>query len=267
ILFCDIRGFTTISEMYNAQELTRFLNQFLTPMTDVILSHNGTIDKYMGDAIMAFWNAPLDEPAHAAQACRAALGMMQALTLLNARRQAEAAQTQQAFLPVSIGIGLNSGECCVGNMGSDQRFDYSVLGDDVNLASRLEGQSKYYGVAMVIGERTYRAATGFATLELDLIRVKGKTAAVRIYTLLGDETLAANPDFVALRGSFDAMLAAYRGMHWQEASAQLEKAGLLAEKLGLALSELFALYRTRLDDYTQTPPQLDWDGVYEAKTK
>lgn len=267
ILFCDIRGFTTLSEMYNAEELTRFLNRFLTPMTEVILSHNGTIDKYMGDAIMAFWNAPLDEPQHAVLACRAALGMLSALAELNARRQVEAEEAGHVFLPVQIGIGLNSGDCCVGNMGSDQRFDYSVLGDDVNLASRLEGQSKFYGVSIIIGERTHAKLSGLATLELDLIRVKGKTAAVRIYSLIGDEAMAADPAFIAMRASTEAMLASYLAMHWAEAQSHLERAENQAAAMGLKLGDFFALYRDRLEEFTLQSPSQPWSGVYEAKTK
>ncbi len=267
ILFCDIRGFTTISEMYNAEELTRFINKFLTPMTDIILSRGGTIDKYMGDAIMAFWNAPLDEPEHARMACRAALEMLKGLEALNARRQAEAEETGTRFLPVQIGIGLNSGQCCVGNMGSDQRFDYSVLGDDVNLASRLEGQSKNYGVLIVLGQNTQTQVPDMATLELDLIRVKGKTEAVRIFALVGDESLAASEGFQALRVRHAAMLAAYRAQRWEEAAAQASAADGDARALGLALEDFYGLYQERLQQYTQTPPQPGWDGVYEAKTK
>lgn len=267
ILFCDIRGFTTISEMYNAEELTRFINRFLTPMTDVILSEGGTIDKYMGDAIMAFWNAPLDEPEHAQMACRASLKMLSGLQELNERRQQEAIETASRFIPVQIGIGLNSGLCCVGNMGSDQRFDYSVLGDDVNLASRLEGQSKNYGVLIVLGENTQKQVPALATLELDLIRVKGKTEAVRIFTLVGDEALAARSEFQALHAANLAMLSAYRVANWEEAEAQLSTALTLAQSLSLGLEDFYGLYQERIHDYKKTPPQAGWDGVFEAKTK
>jgi adenylate cyclase len=267
ILFCDVRGFTTISEMYNAEELTRFINRFLTPMTDVILSEGGTIDKYMGDAIMAFWNAPLDEPDHARMACRAALKMLLALQELNERRQQEANETGSRFIPVQIGVGLNSGLCCVGNMGSDQRFDYSVLGDDVNLASRLEGQSKNYGVLIVLGENTQKQVSALATLELDLIRVKGKTEAVRIFTLVGDEELASRHEFQLLHAANLAMLSAYRASDWEEAEAQLSKALALAQNLGLGLEDFYGLYHERIRDYKKTPPRNNWDGVYEAKTK
>jgi adenylate cyclase len=267
ILFSDIRGFTTLSELYDAEELTRFLNRYLTPMTDVILSHSGTIDKYMGDAIMAFWNAPLDTPDHAALACRAALEMLKAQEALNTRRQQEAAEAGTRFLPVQIGIGLNSGPCCVGNMGSDQRFDYSVLGDDVNLASRLEGQSKYYGVTVILGERTQAQVPHFATLELDLIRVKGKTEAVRIFSLLGDEAVAATPGFATLRHAHDAMLAAYRAQDWDAALRHLEEAEAQGVVGTLPMQGFYALCRERIAAFKKTPPAEDWGGVYEAKTK
>ncbi|MCX8232125.1 MAG: adenylate/guanylate cyclase domain-containing protein, partial [Alphaproteobacteria bacterium] len=173
LLFCDIRGFTTISEQFktNPTGLTKLINRFLTPMTDMILDRRGTIDKYMGDCIMAFWNAPLDDKDHAAHGLDSALAMFNALDGLNESLKQEAESENRTHYPINVGIGLNTGECCVGNMGSDKRFDYSVLGDAVNLAARLEGQSKNYGVGVVIGEETRKAAPEFASLELDLIAV------------------------------------------------------------------------------------------------
>src|SRR5208282_4953682 len=149
-------------ERLDAHGLTSFINRFLTPMTDAILAARGTVDKYMGDAIMAFWNAPLDDQAHAEHACRAALTMRGELVRLNEGWRQEAAAEGRSFAQVRIGIGLNTGNCCVGNLGSEQRFDYSVLGDDVNLASRLEGQSKTYGVEIVVGENTREKAPNFS---------------------------------------------------------------------------------------------------------
>ncbi|OIQ88037.1 adenylate cyclase 1 [mine drainage metagenome] len=267
LLFCDIRGFTTISESFgaDAQGLTRLINRFLTPMTDVILAGKGTIDKYMGDCIMAFWNAPLDDPDHAANACRSALRMMADLAPLNAELAEIAAAEGRRHVPIAIGIGINSGDVVVGNMGSDQRFDYSVLGDNVNLASRLEGQSKPYGVGIVIGGNTQARAPGFATLELDLIKVKGKTEAVRIHALLGDETLAADPAFQAMRARHAAMLAAYRRQDWAEARAGM--AEVLAAWPGFPLEKLYALYESRIAEYQAQPPGADWDGVYTATSK
>lgn len=156
ILFCDIRNFTSISERYqdDPHRLTQLINGLMTPLTESILHHKGTIDKYIGDCIMAFWNAPLDDPDHAENACKAALDMFQKLDTFNEVRKTKAAATGDPFFPINVGIGMNTGTCVVGNLGSEQRFDYSVLGDPVNLASRLEGQTKFYGVGIVIGPQT-----------------------------------------------------------------------------------------------------------------
>ncbi|MBM3599775.1 MAG: adenylate/guanylate cyclase domain-containing protein [Alphaproteobacteria bacterium] len=270
LLFCDIRGFTSISEQFDAAGLTRFINRFLTPMTDVILRQRGTIDKYMGDAIMAFWNAPLDDREHAVNACRAALAMMADLNRLNQVWRKEAEAEGRPFRPVDIGIGLNSGACCVGNMGSDQRFDYSVLGDDVNLASRLEGQSKMYGVPIVIGENVLERVSGFATLELDLIKVKGKTKPVRVYALLGDGAVAAQPEFAALKSAHESLITAYRTRDWDGGERILEKCREMVKGRSRAqgrLDGLYDLYAARITDCRLNPPPPDWDGVYVAQTK
>src|SRR5712664_3405308 len=160
IMFSDVRGFTSISESYknDPQGLTALMNRFLTPLTNAILDRKGTIDKYMGDAIMAFWNAPLDDREHQLNACEAALDMLERVDALNQQRQIEAEEADRPFIPLNVGVGLNTGTCVVGNMGSDMRFDYSVFGDSVNLASRLEGQSKEYGFPIIVGSRTALAA-------------------------------------------------------------------------------------------------------------
>jgi len=211
IMFCDVRGFTAISEAFksNPPALTKLINRLLTPMSDIIMAHRGTIDKYMGDCIMAFWNAPLDDPDHADDACAAALAMLDELERLNRDLGAEAAAEGRPFQRLDVGIGINSGDCVVGNMGSTRRFDYTVLGDAVNLASRLEGLSKTYGVGIVIGEATREAAPSWAALELDQVAVKGKREAIRIYGLLGDRQLALTQAFAALSDRHAAMLAAY----------------------------------------------------------
>jgi len=159
IMFSDVRGFTTISEIYkdDPQGLTALMNSFLTPLTNAIIDRKGTIDKYMGDAIMAFWNAPLYDPTHELNACEAALDMLERVERLNREREAAAKASGTLFIPINIGVGINTGRCVVGNMGSDLRFDYSVLGDSVNLASRLEGQCKSYGLPIIIGSRTANA--------------------------------------------------------------------------------------------------------------
>lgn len=267
VLFCDIRGFTTISERFNAEQLTTFINRFLTPMSNVILSHHGTIDKYMGDCIMAFWNAPLDDETHARHGCISALGMFKALDELNAKRKQRAKDEGWDYFDVGIGIGLNTGQICVGNMGSEQRFDYSVLGDDVNLASRLEGQSKTYGVGIVIGQNTQTQVPDMATLELDRIKVKGKTTAVTIYALLGDETLANSTAFTQLKIFWTQALGSYRAQQWDAAEQDILHCEKQMQQAGVDLSGLLELYRERIEAYKNTPPPADWDGVFEAKSK
>lgn len=265
LLFCDVRGFTTISELFDAQGLTRLINRFLTPMTNVILDRYGTIDKYMGDCIMAFWNAPLDDADHARHACEAALAMMENLGPLNDSLEQEAKAENRRHVPIKVGVGLNSGAVCVGNMGSDQRFDYSVLGDTVNLASRLEGQSKPYGVHIVIGDETRLRAPDYAALELDLIKVKGKTEAVRIWTLLGRPQMATQPWFLELETAHKAMLESYRRQQWAEARAGLAKCMEL--RRDLYVDGFYELMEERLDAFENNPPGADWDGVFTATSK
>jgi len=271
LLFTDIRGFTTISERFadNPTGLTQLINGFLTPMTDVILGNKGTVDKYMGDCIMAFWNAPLDDADHAANACRSALEMERRLRELNQTWEAKVKKEGGTFVPIHTGVGINTGVCCVGNMGSQQRFDYSVLGDDVNLASRLEGQSKTYGVEIVVGENTRQKAPGFTYLELDLIRVKGKTKPVRIYTLLGDGGLGKDAAFQELAEQHEKLLTAYREQEWPTAVKILAKTSKLAASVngGIDLEKLYKLYAERIKTFRVDPPGKDWDGVFIATSK
>ena len=265
LLFADVRGFTSISELYKSdpQGLTQLINRFLTPTTNVILDRLGTIDKYMGDCIMAFWNAPLNDDDHAGHACESALAMMVSVTELNETLEAEAKAEDKRFIPIKIGIGLNSGECCVGNMGSEQRFDYSVLGDDVNLASRLEGQSKTYGVDIVIGENTRSRAPDYAYIELDLIKVKGKNDAVRVFALMGEPARCEDADFQSLAASHADMLEAYRDQRWDDA----RRLSAECRQLDGDISGLYDLYDERIDDYQANPPGEDWDGIFVATTK
>ncbi|MDA0702365.1 MAG: adenylate/guanylate cyclase domain-containing protein [Proteobacteria bacterium] len=264
VLFCDIQGFTGISEGFDAQSLTRFLNRFLTPMTDVLLAHGATIDKYMGDAIMAFWNAPLVAPGHARRGAEAALAMTERLADLNREWAAAAKAEGRQPMPVRIGLGLNTGRCCVGNLGSDQRFDYSVIGDEVNLASRLEGQTRIYGVPAILGEETAQEADGLALIDLDLVRVKGKANPTRIFALLGGATLAADPAFSTFATAHTALLAAHRARDWDAAGS------LIVECRGLApadLAMLYDLYAARIAAFRAAPPPEDWDGVHIALDK
>ncbi len=267
ILFCDVRGFTTISETFKGhpEGLTSLINKLLTPLTAVILDRRGTVDKYMGDCIMAFWNAPLDDPDHARHACLAALEMQAVMGPLNERLGAEALAEGRDFQPLAVGIGVNTGDVVVGNMGSDQRFDYSVLGDDVNLASRLEGQSKSYRVGIVVGENTRARVPDLAFLELDLIRVKGKRTVARIFTLVGDATTRTGNTFPMLDAAHDRFLAAYRAQRWDDARMGLGECRKLVDGFGIA--SLYDVYEARISEYEQTPPGAAWDGVYEATAK
>jgi adenylate cyclase len=381
IMFCDVRGFTLLSERFkdDPQGLTSIINQFLTAMTDVVLRHKGTIDKYIGDCIMAFWNAPLDDEEHAAHACLAALEMQQALDEVNAELQGRGAAgeglqraaargiakaqytlgksyrdgvgvkrdpvaaarwferaAKQGYAPaqrniglryahgesvernpveavfwltlaieqggmtgfeaeldslrrsldhesqhavdtrlrtwapkperggaltLDIGVGIASGNCVVGNMGSQQRFDYSVLGDPVNLASRLEGQTKTYGVSVIVAESTRALAPNLGFLELDLIAVKGKEEAVRIFGLLG--TTVETEEFEKLAILHGEFLAAYRGQQWTQARQLNEQ--LRAQNPELA--DLYDMYEARIDGLERDPPDIDWNGVFVAQTK
>ncbi|MEK7389098.1 MAG: adenylate/guanylate cyclase domain-containing protein [Elusimicrobiota bacterium] len=264
IHFCDIRGFTTISEAFDPHGLTEFINKFLTPMTQIILDHDGTIDKYMGDCIMAFWNAPMDVPDHARRACAAALAMHGRLAELNALWQEQAKSAGRRLPLIEIGTGLNTGPCVVGNMGSTLRVDYTVLGDDVNLASRLEGQSKTYGVPIIIGPHTREQAPEFAALELDLIKVKGKTRPVTIFALLGDPA-AATDAFRSLTQAHQAVLDCYRTRRWDEAAERIVE----ARRLGRSweLDKLYDLYDARINAFRRDPPDPAWNGVFTAATK
>ncbi len=268
VLFSDIRGFTTISELYknDPQGLTSLMNRFLTPLTNVIIARKGTIDKYIGDAIMAFWNAPLPDPDQEANACSAMLDMLEQVDELNRVRREEAQASGQPFLPLQIGIGVNTGSCVVGNMGSDLHFNYSVLGDTVNLASRLEGQTKSYGVPIIIGARTAKAVQGrFAILEMDFLQVKGKTEPELIYTILGREDVAHTPRFQKLRDDNAMMLTAYRNRNWTgalEAILQCREAG---REFGL--EEFYNGYVARIRALLENPPDADWNGVYAAESK
>jgi adenylate cyclase len=268
IMFSDVRGFTTISESFknDPQGLTSLMNRFLTPLTNAILARKGTIDKYMGDAIMAFWNAPLDDKEHQLNACEAAIDMLERIDELNKVREEEAKEGGHAYFPINVGVGLNTGSCVVGNMGSDLRFDYSVLGDSVNLASRLEGQSKEYGFPIIVGSKTALAVKDrFAILELDFIMVKGKKEPEVIYAIAGREDIAQSGRFQRLRNLTIEMLACYRSRDWDGALLAIER-GRRSDD-GHALEYLYNLYETRIRGYQETPPPEDWNGAFALLTK
>ena len=268
IMFSDVRGFTTISESFkhDPQGLTTLMNRFLTPLTNAILDRKGTIDKYMGDAIMAFWNAPLDDKEHQINACEAAIDMLERIDVLNKTREVEAQEGGYTFIPINVGVGLNTGTCVVGNMGSNLRFDYSVLGDTVNLASRLEGQTKEYGFSIIVGSRTAMAVKEkFAILELDFIMVKGKKEPEVIYAIAGRQDTANSERFQRLRNLTIEMLACYRNRDWDGALDAIER----GRKTDLAdsLEYLYDMYEERLHAYKEDPPPPDWNGAFQLLKK
>jgi adenylate cyclase len=268
ILFSDVRGFTTISEHYkdDPQGLTHLMNRFLTPLTNAIIERQGTIDKYIGDAIMAFWNAPVDDPEQEANACDAALEMQARATALNVELKQEAEASGGVYMPLRVGIGLNTGPCVVGNMGSDFRFNYSVLGDTVNVASRLEARTKDYRLPLVIGSRTAeRAQEKFATMEIDLIQVKGKKQPEAVFAVLGRADTDQDPRSKELRTLNAQMLASFRKQQWDDALGLIERCRAAGN--GYDLDGLYDMYAERIVTYRADPPPSDWDGVYEAETK
>ncbi len=254
ILFSDIRGFTSLSEKLDPQAITGLLNRFLTPMTDALLESGATIDKYIGDAIMAFWNAPLSTPNHPRQACLAALSMFKALEELN--------KTED--VAIKIGVGLNTGQCCVGNLGSEQRFNYSAIGDSVNVASRVESLTKQYGLSILITENTTVHTSGLALLEVDLVRVVGRSEPVAIFTLLGDEAFALSEEFRALFVAHSRMIATYRAAKFAEAA----EATTAVRKIAPAsLHAYYDIYAKRIATLAEDPPPSGWDGVFTVLEK
>ena len=265
VMFTDVRGFTRISEQFDPQGLTRFMNRFLTPMTNLIQANKGTIDKYMGDAIMAFWNAPVDVANHAGRACETALAMQARLVELNAEWKSEAEAEGRQHIPVAIGVGVNTGQATVGNFGSEQRLQYSCLGDEVNLASRLEGLCKTYAVGIIIGENTWRQVPDLATLELDLVMVKGKTEPEWIYTVLGDATMVTRPDYQTLVDRQSAFLILYRTGSFAEVLPVIDECAEAAQALGWRQG-YYEMMRQRVDELIDDSPP-DWNGVYVATEK
>jgi adenylate cyclase len=252
VLFSDIRGFTTFAERLDPQDLVALLNEYLTAMTDVVYRHDGVLDKYMGDAIMAFWNSPVDQPDHARRGCLTALDMLEELHGLRERWHA------RGIPPLNMGVGLNTGPMSVGNMGSSSRFDYTVMGDAVNLGSRLEGANKEYGTNIIISESTLAAVRegGFVVRFLDMVAVKGKTEPVAVYELIGQagQFGSLTPELLA---TYEEGTRLYRAQRFEEAAARF--AEVLAERPADGPSRM---YLDRCEDLVAAPPPPDWDGVF-----
>lgn len=255
VMFCDMRGFTALSECMPPLQLQALLNRVFTRLTEVIQGERGTIDKYMGDCVMAFWGAPVPAPDHAACAVRAAIGMAQAVQQLNQEHRA------QGLPEVGVGIGLNTGTMCVGDMGSDIRLSYTVIGDAVNLGSRLEGLSKTYGVAVIASEFTQAQASEFLWQELDRVRVKGKAQAVAIYSPVAQLALAT-PEQAKRVETWRQFLTGYRAQDWAKCIAALQL--LLRDE---PQSALYALYAERLQMLAAQPYLPNWDGATNFDTK
>jgi adenylate cyclase len=255
ILFSDVRGFTTISEGLEPKELSLLMNEFLTPLSRVVYKHRGTIDKYMGDCIMAFWGAPLPESGHAHNAILAGMEMLRVLEELQPHFK------QRGWPPIRIGVGINTGRVSVGNMGSDVRVAYTVMGDAVNLASRLEGITKEYGAGIVVGENTKAAAPEFVYRELDWVRVKGKDKPVAIFEPKGVAGQVGKDvsDEIEL---FHRALLSYRQQNWAQADSLLSDLHKRSPQ-----DKLYQVYAERVAYFRNNPPGADWDGVFVFKTK
>jgi adenylate cyclase len=253
VLFSDIRGFSKIAETLDPEDLATFLNEYLTPMTEIVLESSGTLDKYIGDAVMAIWGAPIETPDHAERACAVALAMLGKLAAMNVRWRADGRPV------VAIGIGINTGAMAVGNMGSEARFDYTVLGDAVNLGSRLEALTKEYAVDILVGAETARAAGGkFAFRELDWVRVKGRGGMAAVFELLGPAGTAKPADLAAWADA----LAAYRARDFARAVELWGDLAVAHPDDGAA-----RVMRERAEALRADPPPPDWDGVYEQRSK
>jgi adenylate cyclase len=253
VLFSDIRDFTSISEKLTPEKLVSLLNVYLSAMTGIIIDNKGLVDKFIGDAIMAVYGAPIHFEEHPQLACTAAVKMISELN----KQMPE--WLEQGFPEFRIGVGINTGEMIAGNMGSKDRFDYTVMGDSVNLASRLEGLSKAYGASIIISESTASGIDGFALRELDMVRVKGKAEPVRIFEVLGfvDDCRELEDELALYRDA----LGLYRSRQWVQAREAFES---LEEKSGLKLYELYA---RRSRDFLNTPPPPNWDGVFTFTKK
>jgi adenylate cyclase len=254
VLFSDVRGFTTISEGLDATELTRLMNEFLTPFTGVIQKHRGTIDKYMGDAVMAFWGAPLSDDEHARHA------LLTAFDMLRVVQQLDAPFRDKGWPQIRVGVGIASGTMNVGNMGSEFRIAYTVMGDTVNLGSRLESLTKQYGVDIIVNDKTAALVPDFTFRELDLVRVKGKTKPVAIFEPLGPTAEISEQGRKQL-AAYIAALTDYRAAKWELAATAFEALKHKEDDL------LYNVYLDRIDNFRRSPPPQGWDGVFDHLSK
>jgi adenylate cyclase len=256
ILFADVRGFTSISEALKPEELREYINEYLTDMSSIIRSkYRGTLDKYIGDAIMAFWGAPVDDPQHARNGVLAALEMQKECEVLNAKFAARGWPT------LKIGVGVNSGAVRVGDMGSQVRRAYTAMGDAVNVASRLEGLTREYGTDIIVGEETRAAVSGIVFREIDRVRVKGKDTAISIFEPLGPEGEISRAQLDELE-LFHEALERYRRQDWEEARQRLARLATMGRP-----GDLYRMFIARIDYLRANPPGADWDGAFTFQTK
>ena len=249
VFFSDIRGFTTISEKLTPEKLVHVLNEYLTAMTDIVMRHQGVVDKYIGDAIMAFWGAPMEQLDHAQMACQTSIDMIKKLKELQKK------WAEEKFPEINIGIGLNTGPAVIGNMGSYERFDYTAMGDTINLGSRLEGLTKAYGVCIIASENTKKAVKDkFIFRKLDLVRVKGKNKPITIYEVVCKKGEEYPADKIK---AYEEGLKLYLDKKWDKAIKQFEKANDFAAKE----------FIKRCKEFNKNPPPKEWDGVWVMKTK
>jgi len=255
VLFTDIRSFTTISEGLTPEDLSALLKEYLTPMTQIIHDHRGTIDKYIGDAVMAFWGAPLTDPDHARHALYTGIAMQERLNAIREDFK------ERGWPEIHIGVGINTGLMSVGDMGSKFRMSYTVISDAVNLGSRLEGLTKNYGVEIIVSETTRAAVPDYVYRELDVVKVKGKDRPITIYEPIAPAIEVSDAEFDEVSLNEQALVN-YRAQVWNEAESQFRELQQLSPE-----RQLYKIYLERIAEFRLHPPGRDWDGVYTFKTK
>ena len=262
VLRCSAHNFDDLAAKLAIQDLPAVLNRYLTSLSAAILNNEGMIDNYFRDRIVAIWNAPIDDPNHAKRACSAALGMLSQIEILNREMSSDVDGRNTETFRFDIGVGLGTGECVVGTIGSDQRFEYSALGKPVDRASRFEQATKTYGVKIIIGEETKAAVPEFATLALDVVLDKGSSSPLEIFALLGETTLKENGNFRNLAKAHDAMICAYRSQDWERAQVLVQE----CRGVGAELSRLYDFYDYRITHLSENAPGADWNGVFPARS-